>query len=564
MDNNIKFAKIVSTPTLTSWSQAYNAGNLYAVLSLVRKEEPLENDEPLGKIGKQVFNTLESEYFALENKSLALIKEALEKTVKEIPENIFNCLVIASFVKPNVLYAFISGEGRITLKRNEKLGNIIETKPEEQVNSASGFLEDGDLVILETQKFSEIVNEEFSSDYTPNSSPSEISETLAPKIHQKEEGGASAIILSFKETVEEKEAENEEEIILPQQKEKETFFKKIKIPDIKFSHKNKMLLTISFVLLIVLFSSIFFTLQKQKDEKITKRFNEIYALAENKHKEGESLLSLNKNLAKDDLLEAQKILINGKSEFGEKSKETQKITALLRKIESSLEQTKGVNNSDLKPVDKEKSVYLSFEIDNGKASLFSFDEKYIYFLENENINSFEKAGKKNKVLIENNKDWKKPVAVNAYFDNLYLLDKNNNQIFKFVKLNNGFSKTNYLKDSSIDLSLAADMTIDGSIYVLITNGNVLKFTKGAKESFKLSGLETPLKNPTKIYTNLDIKNIYVLDTGNSRIVVFGKDGGYQAQYQNSMISEAKDFEILENDKSIYLLIKNKVYQLDLK
>ena len=36
MDNNISFSKIVATPTLNSWSQAYNAGKLFAVLSLER------------------------------------------------------------------------------------------------------------------------------------------------------------------------------------------------------------------------------------------------------------------------------------------------------------------------------------------------------------------------------------------------------------------------------------------------------------------------------------------------------------------------------------------------
>ena len=38
MDNNISFSKIVATPTLNSWSQAYNAGKLFAVLSLQKEK----------------------------------------------------------------------------------------------------------------------------------------------------------------------------------------------------------------------------------------------------------------------------------------------------------------------------------------------------------------------------------------------------------------------------------------------------------------------------------------------------------------------------------------------
>lgn len=579
MDINISFAKIVSTPSFNAWSQAYNAGNLYAVLSLSRKEALENEEEPLGKLGKDILNALESEYFTQEQKNLVSIKEALEKTIQEVPENISISLVVASFVKPNILYVFSNESGKIVLKRRETLGVILKPEQKHQkITSASGFLEDNDILILQTQKFSEIIESNYLSSVFDHLSPAEIAETIAPKIHQKEEGEACAIILAYK-----KIEEKEEEINNQDQEEQEnfppkpfkfnlakifqlfpaiSFSKFIKLP-VSLSHTKKMFLTISVVLVFVLLISIFFSLQKQKDEKNKKRFNEIYILAESKYKEGESLLSLNKNLAKDDLTEAQKILTNGKNEFDKNSNELKKIEELLKKVNSSLEQTKGINNIDLKPVDKEISQYLAYQIDNSTLSLFFQDDKNIYFLENEQVYSFIKQSKKRTNLLKNNNDWKKVLAINAYFDNLYILDKDQNQIFKFVKLNNGFSKNNYLK-GSIDLSKAKDMAIDGSIYVLFDNGEILKFTKGTAEQFKVTGLDNQLNNPVKIYTNLDAKNIYILDQGNSRIVVIGKDGQYQSQYQNSIIANAKDFEVLEKDKLIYLLIKNKVYQLDLK
>jgi dihydrofolate reductase len=55
-----------------------------------------------------------------------------------------------------------------------------------------------------------------------------------------------------------------------------------------------------------------------------------------------------------------------------------------------------------------------------------------------------------------------------------------------------------------------------------------------------------------------------LDNGNSRVVVFDKTGSYKAQYQADVIKSAKDFEVLEKDKKIYVLSGGKVYEITLK
>ncbi len=64
--------------------------------------------------------------------------------------------------------------------------------------------------------------------------------------------------------------------------------------------------------------------------------------------------------------------------------------------------------------------------------------------------------------------------------------------------------------------------------------------------------------------SVDFNNIYVLDQGNSRIVVLDKTGSYKAQYQADILRNATDFEILETDKKVYVLSNGKVYEIDLK
>ena len=108
------------------------------------------------------------------------------------------------------------------------------------------------------------------------------------------------------------------------------------------------------------------------------------------------------------------------------------------------------------------------------------------------------------------------------------------------------------------------IAIDNNVYVLFSDGVVAKYFKGKAEDFSLKGLDKPLSNPTRIYANPDFDNIYILDKGNSRVVVFDKTGSFKAEYLSGVVKNANDFEVLESDKKIFILNDNKVFQIDLK
>ena len=115
-----------------------------------------------------------------------------------------------------------------------------------------------------------------------------------------------------------------------------------------------------------------------------------------------------------------------------------------------------------------------------------------------------------------------------------------------------------------DFSKATSITIDNNVYVLFSGGTVSKYFKGNSQDFSLKGLDKPMSSPTRIYSNPDFDNIYILDNGNSRILAFDKTGNFKAQYQAQVIKNAKDFEVLEKDKKIFVLSSGKVYQIDIK
>lgn len=585
-ESNLLFAKIVANPSTYSWSQVYSAGKLFAVLSLETNEENKEKDY-LNVLGKEILDTLEQEFFSLEEKSLESIGQAVLTTSKKIPEDIFCSLTIGVFVN-NILYVYILGNGKVSLKRAGNLGNLLESADQKStsIKQASGFLEDNDVLILQTKQFSNIISIETLSEFLDDLPPSEAAENIAPLIHEKEESGAAAIIINYKTPVNKAETlaplEEEQQKDFDQEKveEKSPFYSSSIKRDFNFSdkikplfakmpkqfdlnHPRKVILTIVVVIIIVLLGSIVFAVKKQQSAKIQAAFESVYPEAQKQYGEGQGLIGLNQNLARDNFSRAQKILEEGKNKLPKNSKEAKQILELLAKVNSALNSTSGVIASQARQVDTSLSSFLLAQTKND-GLYFAYDDKNIYGLTADSVYSLNKDGTNKKTAIKNDDFWQNPAGLSPYNGNIYVLDKKQNQILKFVATSDGFSKTNYFQSTNPDFSKAAAMAIDSSVYVLISDGSISKFTKGNADNFSAAGLDKPLSNPKKIFTDANTDNIYILDNGNSRIVVLDKNGGYKSQYQADVIKNAKDFDVLEKDKKVYVLSNGKVYQINLK
>lgn len=580
-DKNISFANIAATPTRNSWSQAYNAGKLFAVLSLEKKHSEETDEEslsPLGVLGKDIFTTLEQEFFSLETKDLETIKGAILITAKKIPEEINYSFVVVTIVK-NVLYFFVLGGGRINIKRDNEFGTILSSELDDHKKAGSGYLQDSDLIIIQTKQFADAIDSEKLSSVLDHQSPSEISEIIAPMVHGGEEAGAAAVIIKYtkeeeEETFGESEKEYEEKekfIESPTYEEKKKFSKNYfafiyplistvkKLPqNFNISRSKKGFLTIVIILVAIFAIGIFLTIKGQNDSKITALFNDVYPQAQKKYDEGQSLTGLNQNLARESFQASEKILNGSKDKFPKDSKQAKQIADLEKKVQDALLQTSGVNSVEAKEVGNDASSLLSFENKHSGKS-FTTDEKNNFYITDKSV------FKEEKEVIKNDNNWENPSGIGVYFSNIYVLDKTKGGILKFVPAGSGYSKSNYFTgNTSPDLSGAGGMAIDGSIWIIENDGTILKFTRGKADSFNVSGLDRPLSSPTKIFTGVDFSNVYILDNGNGRIIVLGKDGSYKEQYQANMIKTAKDFEVNESGKKIFILSGGKIYEIDLK
>jgi hypothetical protein len=147
---------------------------------------------------------------------------------------------------------------------------------------------------------------------------------------------------------------------------------------------------------------------------------------------------------------------------------------------------------------------------------------------------------------------------------LYLVDKANNQILRHSKIQGGYDKgTPWLDEGvSVDLSDAISLAIDGDIFVLKQNGEILKFVGGEQEVFEITGLDPSLENPTEFYTYNDVDGIYITEPTNKRIIALNKQGTFRAQYTSDLWHNPTDMVVDEAKSIIYVLDMNRIYSFN--
>lgn len=157
---------------------------------------------------------------------------------------------------------------------------------------------------------------------------------------------------------------------------------------------------------------------------------------------------------------------------------------------------------------------------------------------------------------------KEVVAGDIFGENLYLLDKGSSEIWKYVLAGSDVSdRRRWLSPGVIfDFSGSLDLAIDADIWVLSAGGEVAKFRRGSIEKFKLKDKPENFE-PSRLAANDGSVYLALLDTKNSRVVLFDKkSGGYAKQLSNNDLSKASDLVFID-PKVLVVLIDGKLYRL---
>ncbi len=167
---------------------------------------------------------------------------------------------------------------------------------------------------------------------------------------------------------------------------------------------------------------------------------------------------------------------------------------------------------------------------------------------------------KEKRVIEN-EEWGSIVDFVEYNGNLYLLDKVRDEIYKYlvVDVSTFSKKTSYFKNGeSVDLSNAVSFAVDGSFYIGLSSGKVLKFTSGIMQPFVLKGSKS--FHLDKVLTNEETDKIFIFDRQKGSVLVFSKDGEYKKEIVSKFLKQAQDIILIKNDTLVFQ-IDTKLYSV---
>ena len=182
-----------------------------------------------------------------------------------------------------------------------------------------------------------------------------------------------------------------------------------------------------------------------------------------------------------------------------------------------------------------------------------------YIQTKDGVTKVNSSGEKPAVAVSNS-GWGTIVGAGSYQANLYLLDKDKGEVWRYFGTSKGLSSARaYLVGDKPSLAEASAIAIDDLVWVSTRSGTIYKFAQGKKQEFSLSNISDSFGDVVDLYTNSQTKNHYILDSGKARVVIVSKEGVFQAQYNHQELHKASSLVVNEEEKTIYFAANGKLY-----
>jgi len=621
---NLISSKLTGNPGTSGWAQVHefapvepekldSRGRLYAVVATGRHEEGVD----AVSAGRELLARLHEEYFGgEEGPAFAVLQNAVKKVSDEFGQSWGEVEIAAVALVSDVVYSVVGGGAQVAIFRNGMLAKILESSKEEVI-SASGYPQAEDLLILGTKAFFDSLAAGVLKAALQGKDPAAAVEQLAPVAHSKQDtGNLGAVVVAFKETesaqVVPVQEISEEKVPSEGKPEFSSYLQKglsfiqnfvsKKLPERRIyvrpgeteeevPQKRKTMVTVGAILVVLLVVSIGFGIRAKNVREQKGRYEERLTQAEHEFDESLSLASLNPERARElfanskgaaeallgegikdkrlDLL-SQKLSENQGNILGEYKVDPELFVDLSLQVSGFEGQEVASSGKTIFVLDKKGKRIISVDFGTkktqvasgpdqiGEAQSLAAYEDRVFILTPDGVSE---VGKTKSQVID--KSWDGEVLVYAYAGNLYLIDKVGSTIWRYPGTGEAFaSKQNWLAPGTkVDLSQVKSVTIDGTIFLLSSSGKLSKFSLGNPTGFTPQGVFPELSTPDAIYTNEELKYVYVLERSGKRVVVLEKDGKYKAQYTSDKIGEAQDLAVSEKEGKIVILTGGKLLSI---
>lgn len=212
-------------------------------------------------------------------------------------------------------------------------------------------------------------------------------------------------------------------------------------------------------------------------------------------------------------------------------------------------------------LDEDETIVAATAFDNRRSVVFLTASSKLIELRDGNVT----------FMDTEDEAFKGGVALANWANNIYILDDAGKQIWKYVyrSTRERFDSVDEYVPNGLDLENTKDLAIDGSIYVLNSQGVVNKFYAGAKQDFYLNDLpDQAFISPNRLFVSESSDKVFILDSLESRLVLMKKDNRsgnlvYDSQYVFPTVGVINDLYVDNDLAQVFLLTSDKIYLMNI-
>jgi hypothetical protein len=604
-------ASVVGPTTEKHWGQVLMLPQAYGVV------EVKDDDGIARQIGVRALSIL-GEELTRGTVSLDRLRQITQKAANEGVETVLVLVPVG-----NIVYIALHGDGVVYVRRGNSLSKLLDSQ-----SAISGETKVGDTFIVASKEFTNVLTHEEIGTLFDHLTPTEVAEKMTLMLHAKVGGEGSAALIYQASGFVEPDSYTEEPVVeessgaptklsvlmdkikgffrpIVQRVHLRRFVRTIK------EHPKKRIAFITITLGILFALSVTVGVIKQTSKAKNERVVSVLTQAQHAFDEGVALLDLNPIKGRERLTEAKNALESLVVSVPKRTKEGRQIDLLSKQIDEYLKQSLhseqislqlfydvsllkkgstigafGLSGTTLALMDTTLGAVYQLDIISKKAQIIAGGESFKgalyvgiygdkqYVLADLGIHEVRVGDKQMQAaIIKKSSDWGTIGSLVIFGGNIYLLDTEKGRIWKYVATEKaapgggqGFSDLReYLNPDTLpNLSHATSMAIDGSVWVGTSTGTIMRFAQGQEQTYIPKGIDTPLGSHLVVYTNDELKNLYVLDNQNKRVVLLDKEGMYLAQYVWADALTPSSLVVSEEYERILLLSDGKLYSIELK
>jgi hypothetical protein len=193
------------------------------------------------------------------------------------------------------------------------------------------------------------------------------------------------------------------------------------------------------------------------------------------------------------------------------------------------------------------------DVDGGRLLILDSDR---------NLFSFDPTKGAGLVSLRGADGWKSVDGLASYSGNLYVLDTQGGQVWRYLPTEGGFDSERTGLLSGADLAGAVGLSVGGDIYLLMDEGGIRRFSGGQEIAFEMEGIDQPIVSPASPVL-VEAGALLVVDRGNKRVVAFSLSGRFQRQFVSGRFTDLQAVAADEVTARLYLLDGDSLYDASL-